>query len=219
MFLCNLQTGPCLVLHRSVACWTTDQTTCHIGHLCLGPVLYSALWQCCDFPSLRMWDRGKSVTDDCVSPMAQRSRRKTGGGELGIFLGHSFHAIITVILMVRHSLDCPEPFHSGSSYVMWFPLCEYDYAVWQATEGRTQGQVQANMEEVMHNKEEARPLVPPKKTPTLTVATVEQLRQHKRNTNVTRCGDVNLYLWSGIPEQESETYRWMFCLVLSSAVM
>lgn len=60
----------------------------------------------------------KSVTDDCVLPMAQRSRRKTGGGELEIFLGHSFHAIITVILMVRHSLDlsshCPEPFHSGS---------------------------------------------------------------------------------------------------------
>lgn len=67
---------------------------------------------------------------------------------------------------------------------MWFPLCEYDYAVWQTEEGRMRGQAQTNMEEVKHNEKRNWSLVPPNRTLKLTATRFEEFGQE---TNRKKC--------------------------------
>lgn len=85
---------------------------------------------------------------------------------------------------------------------MWFPLCEYDYAAWQTAEGRMQGQVQTNREEVMHNEEKDRPLVPPKRTSMLTGTRFEQFRQNTKKQNKNIAGSRRLH------QRESVFMNW-----------
>lgn len=89
---------------------------------------------------------------------------------------------------------------------MWFPLCEYDYAVWQTAEGRMQGQVQTNREEVMHNEEKRTSLSSrQKRTSMLTgtrfwavqakhTHTYTQKKYPKMSQEVDDCIRKNLYL-------------------------